>query len=929
MKISALLCLMLTLCITAVSAQAQYAIKGSVADSMATYKLVNTTITVLNEKDSTLVKYTRANAEGNFSASNLKSGKFILLVTYPGYADYAEPFSLDSVNPVKDFSSINLILKSTLLADVIIKGKAAAIKIKGDTTEYNAGSYNISPNSKVEDLLRQLPGIQVDKDGKITAQGETVKKVLVDGEEFFGDDPTLVTKNIRGDMVDKVQLYDKKSDQATFTGIEDGEKTKTINIKLKEDKKNGYFGKVEGGIGTDKFYQNQIMFNAFKGKQRISGYGIFGNTGQTGLGWGDSDKYSGNNNMEVMPDGGIMMFNDNDEFGSWDGRYNGEGIPRVGNGGLHYENKWDNDKHALNTNYKIGQIDVSGTKNSLGQNILPEGTINNKSDQRFDKKVFRQKLDAAYTLRLDSNNSIKFMIDGSLNKSNTEDHFNTASNRADLTRINTSERNLINDTDNQAFNISAFWTRKMKKKGRTLSLLIKETINKSDGDGFLNSVNTFYNKTNDRDSVRNVDQQKINKTSSAVLNSNLTYTEPLSKTSSLIISYGLGVNNSNSDRRSYNKSESGAYDDLDLQFSNDFKLDQLSNRGGLSFNYNKDKTNFGFGSNVTSVRFSQSDDYAKTSFKRNFINWNPQARYSYRFSQQRSFRINYYGYTEQPGIDQIQPVRVNTDPLNITLGNPDLRPAFHNNVYLGYNSYRILTEQSLWISGSYGMTFNTISNNTVTDTASGKTTYQAINLNNRPLNYGINISSDKKIKAIDINVGFDLSYYGNTSYNLINNSANRVSTGNFNGGLNISRYKEKKYNFRIAAGPSYNTINSSLQNNNNNNGWGFNGSGNINVYLPGKVEIGTDGNYQYKAPTGTFNEDFSRFIWNAFISKKFFKSENLNLSLSGKDLLNQNTGFNRYASGNMVTQDSYTTIKRYFLLSLSWDFNKMGGAAAK
>ncbi|HMI04752.1 MAG TPA: carboxypeptidase-like regulatory domain-containing protein, partial [Pedobacter sp.] len=367
MKLSALTTLILLLCAPMLFAQKQYMVKGSVTDSMATYKLVNTTITLLHQKDSTLVKYTRADAEGSFTLNSLKPGKFILLVTYPGYADYVEEFALDSAHSSRDFGKLNLILKATLLADVIIKGKAAAIKIKGDTTEFNAGSYNITPNSKVEDLLKQLPGIQVDKDGKITAQGETVNKVLVDGEEFFGDDPTLVTKNIRGDMVDKVQLYDKKSDQATFTGIDDGEKTKTINIKLKEDKKNGYFGKAEAGIGTDKFYQNQIMFNAFKGKQRIAGYGIFGNTGQTGLGWSDSDKYSGNNNMEVMADGGIMMFNDGDEFSSWDGRYNGQGIPAVNNGGLHYENKWDSDKYALNTNYKVGQMNVEGTRNTLSQ----------------------------------------------------------------------------------------------------------------------------------------------------------------------------------------------------------------------------------------------------------------------------------------------------------------------------------------------------------------------------------------------------------------------------------------------------------------------------------------------------------------------------------------------------------------------------------
>ncbi|HKG06385.1 MAG TPA: outer membrane beta-barrel family protein [Pedobacter sp.] len=930
MKISALLVIMLAFCAAQLSAQTKYIVRGIVADSMATYKLINTTITLLNEKDSTLVKYARANAEGSFSLTNLKPGKFILLVTYPGYADYADQFALDTLNPIKDFGNINLILKSTLLQDVIIRGKAAAIRIKGDTTEFNAGSYNITPNSKVEDLLKQLPGIQVDKDGKITAQGQTVNKVLVDGEEFFGDDPTLVTKNIRGDMVDKVQLYDKKSDQATFTGIEDGEKSKTINIKLKEDKKNGYFGKAEAGIGTDKFYQNQIMFNAFKGKQRISGYSIFGNTGQTGLGWNDNDKYSGSNNMEMMADGGMMVFMDDDEFSSWDGRYNGQGIPAANNGGLHYENKWNSDKHALNTNYKIGQMDIEGTRNNISQQILPDRVINSSSDQQFNNRIFRQKLDAAYTLKIDSTSTIKFSADGALSSSNTSDNFNSRSLREDNSLINTGERDLSNDADKQAFNLSAFWTKKLKKKGRTLSLLIRETITKSDSEGFLNSTNKFYNENDNLDSTRVVDQQKVNISTGAVLNTSLNYTEPLSKTTSLIATYGLGINNSHSDRRSYNRSASGAYDELDLRFSNDFKLDQLSNKGGLSLNYMKDKTSFGFGTNVTAVRFGQTDKYTGNTFERNFINWNPQARYSYRFSQQKSFRVNYYGNTTQPDIDDIQPVRNNTDPLNISLGNPALRPSYSNNLSLSYNSYKILSEQSLWMYGSYNFTFNPITSSTVTEKTSGKNTYQSVNLKDkRTSNYYFNMSSDRKIKSLNLNAGFDLGLQGSTNYTLTDNVVNSTTSGTYTGGLNISKYKENKYSFRISGGPNYNTIKSSLQNNNKNNGWGFNTGGNVNIYLPGKLEIGTDGNYEYKAGTQTFDRELSRFIWNAAISKKFFKEENLRLSLSGRDLLNQNVGFSRYANANMVTQDSYTTIKRYFMLSLSWDFNKMGGAAAK
>ena len=352
-------------------------------------------------------------------------------MTYPNYADYVENFALDSVNHGHTFGSINLLLKSKLLADVIVKGKKAAIKIKGDTTEFNASSYEIQPNSKVEDLLKQLPGIQVDKDGKITAQGQTVSKVLVDGEEFFGDDPTLVTKNIRADMVDKVQLYDKKSDQATFTGIDDGQKTKTLNIKLKADKKNGTFGKVDAGMGTDDYYQGQLLYNTFKKKQKFSAYGTISNTSKTGLSWEDNQKLGTANNVEAF-DGGFYITNN--DFDS--GGYNGEGLPKTRSGGLHFDNKWNADKESINTNYKLSSTDVEGTKNIQTQNSLPTGTINTNSNERFSNNSLRQKLDATYQVALDTTSNLKLSIDGTTKDIDNKSDFDATNLRGNDVMLN-------------------------------------------------------------------------------------------------------------------------------------------------------------------------------------------------------------------------------------------------------------------------------------------------------------------------------------------------------------------------------------------------------------------------------------------------------------------------------------------------------------
>ncbi len=202
-----------------------------------------------------------------------------------------------------------MIPKSKLLAEVIVKS-GSPIRIKGDTTVYTADSFKVREGANVEELLRRLPGIQVDKDGKITAMGERVTKVLVDGEEFFGSDPGIATKNLRADIVKEVEVFDKKSDQAEFTGIDDGVKDKTINLKLKDDKKKGYFGKIEAGGGLKDKYNNSIMLNAFKGKRKIAAYGIMSNTGKTNLDWEDANNYGGGiEGLEtgISDDGGMYM----------------------------------------------------------------------------------------------------------------------------------------------------------------------------------------------------------------------------------------------------------------------------------------------------------------------------------------------------------------------------------------------------------------------------------------------------------------------------------------------------------------------------------------------------------------------------------------------------------------------------------------------
>jgi hypothetical protein len=899
-------------------------VKGTVADLSANVKLKNATVAILNAKDSILYKFTRANQDGNFTIENLKKGVFILLVTYPEYADFVSSFSIDSASTTVDFKIIDLKTKAKLLNEVLIKGQAAEIKIKGDTTEFNAAAYNIQPNDRVEDLLKKFPGVTVDAQGKITAQGKTVEKVLVDGEEFFGDDPTLVTKNLRADMVDKVQLFEKSSDQAAFTGVDDGQKKQTLNVILKEDKKNGYFGKIDAGYGTDDFYQVQAMFNKFKNKEKMAAYFTSSNTGKTGLGWEDAGKYGSNNNIEVNDDGMIFITSSDELDGG--GRYWGEGIPLAHNGGLHYENKWNSDKESINTNYKVGSLNIKIDKNTLEQRNLPNAIFNTESNEDTDNSMFRQKVDVTYIVKLDTTSILKVKADGTLRNSQNNLHHDAIARRGDNSLLNTVDRTTNNNLTRQQFGFNALYTKKLKKAGRNYSVNLSQAYDKTTSEGYLISVNRFFNEDSSFDRQEDIDQLKENTILTNRLSANLTYNEPISKFFSLVANYGLTYTINDANRITYDASAPEIYDRFNSEFSNNFEANQLLHQVGAIFNYKKGKTVITFGNKTSFVNFDQTEVYTNQNLKRNFLNWLPQASYQYKFSAQKSFRISYNGSTMQPSVNQLQPVRVNDDPLNIFEGNDQLGPAYNNRISVDYNSYKIITRRNLYMGGNFNFINNQIVNNNTTD-ASGKTTFKTVNLSSHlPFSYGSYIGFSRKVKILGgINTGVNLNANGSRFYNYVNGDLNTTNSHTINASINLSKYNDKG-NFYLSFGPSYNTQETSLQMQANNNGWGYRGYYGLSIKLPKKITISSEAEYEYQPASSSFNQSFDRFLINAALIKAFFKEEKLKLMLSANDILKQNVGFRRFASTSSITQTSYNNISRYFMFSLIWDFNKMGGA---
>jgi Outer membrane protein beta-barrel family len=916
------LCLLTT---TQLCLAQQAVVKGNIADTLNRVQLSHSVVALLQAKDSILVRFTRSDEKGHFELKAIPAGKYVLLISYPAFADYVEPLTLSDTSVVQ-LDKIMLTQRSRLLQEVVIQQKIAAIKIKGDTTEFNAGSFKTEANASVEDLLKKLPGIQVNNKGQITAQGETVKKVLVDGEEFFGDDPTLVTKNLRADMVDKVQLYDKKSDQANFTGIDDGEKSKTINIQLKEDKKRGYFGKLAAGAGDQGYHNSEAMINVFRGKQKLAAFGILSNTGKIGLNWGDREKFgAGNGELSVNDDGDFEINGQGDDLDGWSGRYQDNGYPLVQTGGLHYGNKWDRDRQNVNANYKIMKLYVDGSKNTVAQDILKDTTYYNNSSEQFKNSIFRNRLSGSYENQIDSNSSIKLMVDGSLDHKITT-MFNTAEVLANTDMVNNSQRKTNSVSDIGGINSSILWRKKLKKKGRTVSVFFAENFNRTNGEGLLDAQTNFY-KMGRIDSVQNTDQRKTTNNEAISINSNISYTEPLSKSSSLVVNYGINLDNSHSNRLSFNQNSEGKYTMMDSLYSNDYAFNILTHKGGLSYAYTNKKVRVNIGSNMGLTSFRQKDMFRDHERDRNFVNWYPKAIFRYNMSSQRRLSLTYNGSTQQPGIDQLQPILVNDDPVNVVIGNPNLKPSFNNSFNVNFSDYKVMTSRGIWVGLSYSTTSNAISDRSVLD-GSGKRTTQAVNVNGNS-NARVYSNFNWKIAPIDLRIGTGVNGGMTRNVNYVNDIYNVTKSGNIGLNFSASKNKEKKYGMYFDASANYNTSVSSVQTALRTNYWTYNINPNIDIYLPLKIELHGDMNCMIRQKTPVFTSNNNVAIVNASVAKKFGKKELVQINFSMSDILNQNIGFDRSVSTNRITQTTYSTIGRYGMLSFIWNFNKLGAAAPK
>lgn len=910
------LCLCLFLALTKLQAQSS-SIKGTITDTLNKQNLSNAVVSILRPKDSVLVKFVRTDNKGSFDLKQVPAGKYLIMVSYPNYAEYVDQINLEG-GADKTLGMIPLITRATLLQEVIVKQRISAIRVKGDTTEYRADSFHVGPNADVQELLKKMPGIQVNSKGEISTQGEKVSKILVDGEEFFSDDPAVVTKNLRADAIDKVQVFDKKSDQAVFTGIDDGQKQKTINLQLKEDKKKGFFGKVEAGTNFEQYRSGKALANAFKGKRKIAGYISTDNTKFETLSWDENRNYAGdpNTTTSVSDDGGVSIYWSGDEF-SW-----GQGLPNSTTGGLLYSNKWNKDKHALNNAYQYNNLKVTGKTTSITQNILPDTSFTNTTNQTQANERTRNRINSIYDWNIDSSSSLKVTIKASDTKSSGLSNYLGQSISSDNKIINESDRTTNTIDENKSLNSSIFWRKKFKKKGRTISLNTDLNFNDREENGFLLAKNSFYDKTGLLIKLDNIDQRKVNKQNGSTVNATVSYTEPLWKNTFLILNYKLNINTNDAERNTFNKSSNGKYDVLSDSLSNHFIFNTLGHTGAFNIRYNVKKFNFAIGTGMGTVNYRLNDVRKGNNRDVRFNNFLPAISLNFTPKQQRRFSFNYNGSTQNPTLNQIQPLIDNIDPLNLTVGNPNLKQAFIHNLSLRGSDYKVLKSRSISFNVNYTSTEQAISNNSFVDTF-GRRINQAINVDGNfnlrgGLGYGFDI-----IPSLNFNI--EVGPRINRYVNFVNGIRNETRNTATNIGVNMGYWGDKWINFWMNFEANYNHSLSSIRPDVATNYWSYNYNSNLEFrFKKQKFYWSWNADFNLYQKTADFAGVNNVYLVSTTLRKVIGKDEKWETKLYVNDIFNQNLGINRNISSNFITETSSQNIQRYFMLSLVYNFSKNG-----
>jgi hypothetical protein len=911
-------------------------IKGTLQDAVSAAPLEDATVSVMSLPDSTLISFTLTRNNGSFEIKNLNAGDYLLAVSFVGLKSFKKKFAISAAHTDEDLGIVKMLRADKALDEVVIS--EAPVKVSGDTVSFKADAFKTKPNATVEDLLKKLPGVQVDRDGTVKAQGENVQKVYVDGKEFFNNDPKLATKNLTAEMVDRVEVFDDMSEQAKFNGIDDGSRSKAINLKLKKDKKKGLFGNVYAGAGSDQRYDAGLTANYFKGAMQTNVIAKSNNTNNIGFTLSDMmGMFSSGGGGMMMSGGGMgggnfsgggfgggsggMMINSGGRGGGGGGgnmsglslgSTSGGGITTSSQAGLNYRNTWS--KHFdVNGSYFYNYAQKENTYTSLRQNFLTDSSINTANNTFSRSTNHNNRANLNMVISIDSFNSIIYQPNLSFQKSGTYSNDSLFSNSSSGKVLNQGRTVTTNDGDGYNWNNNLLWRRKFRRPGRTLSVALTNTWADNDRMAYM---------LNDLTSQR-YDQMSSTKNKTVNYGVSVSYTEAIARDKILEFNYNHTDNRNESDRKTFRKDASGNYEVPVGSQTNLFENSNLFDRIGANLRIVKKKYNYQLGFAVQQTTLESNNLSTNKLIEQKAVNYFPTASFNYQFQRSRSLRFNYRGRTTQPTASQLQDVVNEDNPIYIYKGNPSLRQEFSHNFMLSYNFFDIVKFRNLFAFLTFSTTQNKIGN-AVEYRPGGVQFTQPQNISgvynvSGNINFGLPI---KHLQGGNFNTNTRIGY--SQDANLVNKVKNYSRNLSLTEELRLSYNYKEKLDLGVTASVTYNQVRNTVQKTNNYNYYTHIYSADATYTFPKGFILASDVDYTFNTGlTSGYNQDFA--IWNASIAKQVFKNKRGEIKATVHDILNQNTSVYRTVNDNYIQDVRNTALKRFFLLSFIYRINRMGG----
>ncbi len=893
-------------------AQSKFTLTGLVKDKEQS-AMPYATVVLLSQSDSTINSFSVTDKTGAFSILNVKKGNYILQASFVGFETYYKNYT---VSKSTKLPPIILKKKNIVLSEVEVKAEIIPILIKGDTVEYNAAAFKTQAEAPVEELLKKLPGIEVQKDGSVKAQGEDVVKILVDGKEFFGNDAKVATKNLPAKAIDKVQVYDKQSDLAEFTGVDDGDRLKTINLKLKDDHKNGIFGNVKGGIGNKELYNSKLNLNKFTAKSQISLLGMSNNINEQGFSFEDYLRFIGGFNNLLS--GGGMNFNLD---GGMPLNFGGNnGINSTNAVGLNF-NKDFSKKTELYSSYFFTLVDNETKANTFREYLDNESNFDYSELSDNESKYYSHRANIKLKHSFNKKSQLEFKGNLGYNDAKTagsSDRYNYKST-GELRAF--SKTNDTNDGNGLSGDGSLKYRRKLNKKGRYISISSNAWKKEENRNKLLNIIDNLYVDSIQMFSHDSTFQRQKRLSDNKGYKAHFTYNEPLS--SKLFLEFKISRQESSylTDKGIFERDLTTNDEIFDFDLSNKYEKTYSKNQAGFKLKRISKKTRINFSAFLENSELSSIDLTNNNPIKRSYLNFVPIVGFQHDFSNKSRFDFNYISNINEPEIEQLQPIIDNSNPFNLYIGNPNLKPEKTHNANLNYMFYSQFSFTSWFVSFRSTLTENKIVESFKTDSLFRRTTSP---INSDKSNYYFSLRSNfsTPIRKLKTKIGMNISSTltsGNYLQNDVSYNSNRY-TNTF--GVTIENRKKDNFDLLVGNKTSFNQTIYQNSESLNRNYYSTNYYIDFKLFIKNWTLTTSVDNTYYIGDV--FKEDANIIFWKAALQYSFLKRK-FKAEASIVDVLNKDNGLSRNSALSYIEQTNMNTLGRYFMFTLYYNISSFGG----